>query len=258
MEPRVTLPRLPIPFPAGQVALAVRAGPATDLPAAIRGMGLTTGVPTIVVVGAGTRPAQVSRLGPLLEKVVVRVADAVDATVVDDGAAGGVAALLGQIRLRRKAGFALLGVAPDDGRHVDGAGLDPEHTHFVLVPAGAPDARAAWVAAVAGAVAGGNGSVALVTGGGEPAWDDVVEHVRAGRAVLAVARTGGVADHLAAALAGRPADARAAMLARTGNVRAADPGRGAAHVAEELRTMLRTAGRSSPAELGPAPGRPGP
>lgn len=244
-------PRFPISFPAGQVALAVRAGPGTDVPRALRGMGLTTGVPTIVLVGAGARPAQLERLGPLLEKVVVRVADAVGATVVDDGGTGSLAALLGSIRAKKKAGFPLVGVAPDDGRDADGAGLDAEHTHFVLVPAADRQDVSGWIPVVARALSGENRSVAVVAAGGEPAWADVAAHARDGRLVLAIARSGGVADHLAAAAAGRPADDRAVALAKSGTIRAVDPGRGAAAVADELRSAL-----SRPDQLGPGP-RPG-
>jgi hypothetical protein len=250
----MTFPRFPISFAHGQVALAVRAGTGTDLAAAIRGMGLTTGVPTIVLVGTGTRPSQVARLAPLLEKVVVRVAEAVEATVVDDGSGDGVPALIGQIRTRKKAGFPLLGVAPDDGRdsdgrNTDGGGLDPEHSHFVLVPVGSDDALPRWMATVADAVAGQNRSVALVTGGGERAWDHVRANLTDGRIVMAVARSGGVADHLAAAVAGRPADERAVALVRSGRICAVDPGQGAASVAEQLRTAL-----SRPNQIGPGGG----
>lgn len=224
--------RFPIAFPEGQVALGVRAAPGVDLGAALRGMGLTTGVPTLVVVGAGSRRSQLARLGPLLEKVVIRVAGVVGATVVDEGTAEGLPGLLGAARLRKKAGFPLVGVAPDPGD-----GLDPEHTHFVLAPA-RPDAMAPWVATAADALAGGNRSVALVAAGGDAAWASVRAHVAAGRQVMAVARSGGVADHLTAALAGRPADERAAALARSGRICAVDPGRGARHVAEALRDAL--------------------
>jgi hypothetical protein len=174
--------------------------------------------------------------------------------VVDEGAAEGVGALLGRVRLAKKAGFALLGVADDHradanpGAGGDADGLDPAHTHFVLVPAGGRQDHARWVAAVADAVAGGNRSVALVAGGGEPAWADVAAHVRAGRLVMAVSRSGGVADHLAAALAGRPADERAGPLARSGQMCAVDPGGGAARVADQLRAAL-----SRPDALGPGP-----
>jgi TRPM family ion channel len=231
----MTSNRFPISFADGSVALAVRAGPGVDLAAALRGMGLTTGVATVVVVGAGSRPSQLSRLGPLLEKVVVRVADALRASVVDEGTAGGLPALLGAVRERKKADFPLVGVAP-----YPGDGLDPGHTHFVLAPPGdgVGDGIARWVTTVADALAGGNRSVALLVAGGEPAWAAVRAQLAAGRTVLVVSRTGGVADHLTAALAGRPADERAGLLARSGRVHAVDPGRGATHVAEVLRDTL--------------------
>jgi hypothetical protein len=222
----------------------VRADPDTDLPGGLRAMGLTTGVPTIVAVGAGSRPAQLRRLGPLLEKVVVAVAEALEATVVDEGDEEGLGAALGDARFRKKAGFPLLGVASDAAVPAD---LDPAHTHFVLVPADHGPGIARWIAAVATAAAGGNRSVALVAAGGEPAWDSLDAHVRAGRLVMAVARTGGVADHLAAAVAGRPADRRAHTLVASGQIFAVDPGRGAAHVADALRSAL-----SRPDALPPA------
>lgn len=251
----MSYPRFPISFDGGQVSLGVRAGPSTDLPQALRGMGLTTGVPTIVLVTGGSRPAQLSRLGPLLEKVVVPVVQAVDATVVDEGRRSVLAVLLAEVRARKKAGFPLLGVVRDGADHQE---FDAGHTHFVLVPADDGPSLARWVAAVATAVAGGNRALALVAAGGEPAWDSVAAHVGAAQPVLAVARSGGVADHLAAAVAGRPADRRALALAASGQVGAIDPGRGADHVADLLRTALtptgsRTEKHARLRALGPGP-----
>lgn len=215
-------------------------------------MGLTTGVPTVVLVAAGSTRAQLGRLGPLLEKVVIPVAVAAGAVVVDEGHVVGVGAMLGEACRRRKAQFPLVGVAPDHGRPGDDAadseGLDPGHSHFVVVPAGRPGWEAAWTSAVASALAGGNRSVALVTSGGDGAWESVAEHAKAGRLVMAVARTGGVADHLAAALKGHAADPRAAPLAASGQVYAVDPATGATHVADTLRSAL-----SRPDALGPGP-----
>ena len=232
------------------MALAVRADQATDLGRALRAMGLTTGVPTVVTVSAGSRPAQLSRLGPLLEKVVVAVAESLEATVVDEGDAGGLAGVLGQARLHKKAVFPYVGVAVQGSgpNQVDPDTLDPAHTHLVFVPAGGGAGQARWVAAVATAVAGGNRSIALAVAGGEPAWESVAAQIRADRLVMAVARSGGVADHLAAAAAGRPADARASALVKSGQIFAVDPARGAAHVAETLRSAL-----SRPDALGPGP-----
>jgi len=208
-------------------------------------MGLTTGVPVIVPVGAGSRPAQLARLGPLLEKVVATVAEQVQATVVGAGDVGGLGEALGDARRRKKAGFPMIGVASDGSQPDD---LEPGHTHFVLVPADHGAGVSRWVAQVATAAAGGNRSVAVVTAGGEPAWEAVAAHARAGRLVMAVGRTGGVADQLALACSGRTADSRARALAGSGQVFAVDPAKGAAHVADLLRGAL-----SRPNELMPAP-----
>jgi len=240
----MTVPRFPIAFPDGHVALAVRADPRTDLPRALRAMGLTTGIPTVVLVHVGSRPAQLSRLGPLLEKVVVPVADAVGGVLVGDGTHGALATLLTAARRRSDAGFPLLGVAAEGADHED---LDSGHTHFVLVPADHRDELAGWIASVATAVAGGNRSVALAVAGGEPAWASVAAEIRADRLVMAVARSGGVADQLAAALAGRPADGRAHALVASGQIFAVDPARGAAHVADTLRSVLSRPDALSPA-----------
>lgn len=243
----MTLSRFPITFDDGGVALAVRAEPHTELPAALRVMGLTTGVPTIVLAGAGSSPAELSRLGPLLEKVVVAVAEEMGATVAVDGRAGGLGARVADARRHKKAGFPLVGVAPGDAGPPD---LEAACTHFVLVPAHSAPALAAWTAAVGSALAGANRSVALAVAGGDRAWDTLAANVSAGRLVMAVARTGGVADQLAAAAAGRPADQRAADVARSGQLYVVDPGGGAARVAEALRTVL---GR--PDALAPGPAR---
>ena len=208
-------------------------------------MGLTTGVPTIVLVGAGSKAAQLSRLGPLLEKVVVAVAEALDACVVGDGSPGGLGEALGRARQRKKAGFPMVGVASDGAGTGD---LEAQHTHFVLVPADHGAGLARWVSAVAGAAAGGNRSVAVVTAGGETAWEAVNAHARDGRLVMVVARTGGVADQLADACAGRPSDPRARALAGSGQIFPVDPAGGAARVAEVLHNAL-----SRPDAIGPAP-----
>ncbi len=238
----MNLPRFPISFDDGQVALAVRPAPGADLAGALRGMGLTTGVPTIVLVGAGAGTALLERLGALIEKVLIPVMVETGAVGVDEGHRGGVGARLGAACRRQSVQFPLIGVAPEH-RAASGDGLDSNHSHFVVVPVDRPDWAATWTSSVASALAGGNGSVALVTAGGEPAWESVAEHTRAGRTVIVVARTGGVADHLAAAIKGDAADPRAGALVASGRLCLLDPANGAAHVAEGLKAAL--AGRQN-------------
>ncbi|MDQ6727371.1 MAG: hypothetical protein M3066_14570 [Actinomycetota bacterium] len=236
------------------MALAVRPAAGADLGQALRAMGLTTGVPTIVLVGGGATRAQLDRLGPLLEKVVIPVTLETGGAVVDEGDAGGVGARLGEASRAKQAQFPLVGVAAEH-QAGSGDGLDSNHTHFVVVPADRPGWAARWTSSVASALAGGHGSVALLTGGGDAAWRSVAAQVADGRRVLAVARTGGAADHLAAAARGNSADSRAGPLVASGQVLVADPSRGAAHLAEVLRQALDpppAGGR--PAALGPGPG----
>jgi len=246
----MNLPRFPISFPEGRVALAVRPAPGADLARTLRGMGLTTGVPIIVLVSAGATQSQLKRLGPLLDKVVIPVTVAAGAAVVDEGHRSGVGAMLGQACRRTTAQFPLVGLAPEH-RGESGDGLDPNHTHFVAVPADPPGWAAMWTSRVASALAGGNRSVALVIAGGDPAWASLAEHAMAGRLVMAVARTGGVADHLARALKGEEADRRAGPLAASGQVFAVDPARGASHVADRLRSALRRDEPGRPGALDP-------
>jgi len=214
-------------------------------------MGLTTGVPTLVLVGDGTTRAQLDRLGPLIEKVVIPVAVEAGGTVVEEGRADGLGARLAEACQARNARFPLVGVAAEH-QAGGGDGLDPNHTHFVVVAADRPGWQATWTSSVASALAGGHGSVALVTAGGEAAWRSVVAHTQAGRLVVAVRRTGGVADHLVAALNGNAADDRAWRLAASGRVAAVDPAQGARHVVDVLRGALRSqAAHRRPPALGP-------
>lgn len=253
MGTQLNLPRFPISFPDGRVALGVRPTPGGDLARTLRGMGLTTGVPTIVLVGAGATGSQLRRLGPLLEKVVIPVALATGASVVDEGRTPGIGALVGEACRRRTADFPLVGVAPNDVVEST-EDLDSNHTHFVAVPADEPGWAALWTSRVASALAGGHRSVALVIAGGEPAWESLAEHRRAGRLIMAVARTGGVADHLAASLKGQAADRRAGPLTASGRVFAADPAKGATRVAELLRRALTREEPGPPRALGPGRG----
>jgi hypothetical protein len=248
----VTTTRFALPLDDGQVAMATRAGPEVDLGKALRAMGLTTGVPTLVVTGpaAGISARDAGRLAALFERVVVPVVTAVRAAIVDTGGRGGVAELVGRARRLRKAQFALLGVTVDDGPgDVPRNHLDPEHSHFVLLPRSEAGDEAWWLSAVAGALAGGNYALTLVAGGGAGAWDAVTESVRAGRPVLAVGRTGGLADELAASTNRPGAGDRAAKLVASGLLQAVDPSKGEAHVTEVLGKAL---GRKEP-DAGGAP-----
>jgi hypothetical protein len=216
----------------GRTAVAIGVERAEDVAAAVGTLGLATPRPTLVVVGgaAGLDDSELAGLAPLADGLV-RAAARVGATIVDGGTDAGVMRLVGRAHAKAGADVPLVGVVVQALAGLPGkpvvppmAALEPRHTHFVLVPGSSWGDEAPWIARIAGAVAGDLPSVAALVNGGEIAWTDVAQSIAAGRRVLAVAGTGGTADALAAAAAGKPADDRAAALVRTGLVEAVAPG----------------------------------
>lgn len=109
----------------------------------------------------------------------------------------------------------LVGVAPSN--HA-GVALEPHHTHVALVEGDAWGDETPVLLALAAALAP---AVAVICGGGPVTRREVDGHLRAGRPVLAVAGSGGVADQLPG-LAVAPAALVDAVLQRLGT---AGPGK---------------------------------
>lgn len=182
------------------------------LPAALKGLGLTEPRPALVLVGgAANLPESVADELLRLFEGLAPLLDALDAAVIDGGTAFGVMALMGRARGCSGARFPLLGIAPR-GRVVfadgsedapdapdapDKAGLDPNHTHFILVPGERWGDESPWISAAADRLAGGRGSLMLVAAGGDITRLDVMHRLRAGGRVLTLAGSGGTAEQLA-------------------------------------------------------------
>jgi hypothetical protein len=215
----------PLRFENGRTATAVRLDQPGEVAGALAALGLRAPQPVVVLVGGagGLDPAELDRLRPLFESGLIPVAARLNAVVIDGGTRSGVMRLLGEARADSGAAFPLVGVAaagtvrlpggqpPRD----DAALLDPDHTHFVLVPGRDWGAETRWIARVATELAGTAPSATLLVNGGEIAYADVECSLDAGRPVLTVAGSGRTADQLAAALRGNSTDLRAVALARS-------------------------------------------
>ena len=185
----------------------VRVTERSGLTAAVDQLGLETGRPVIVVVGGagGISSDEEGRLRPLFDGVLVPVAQALGATVVDGGTASGVMRLMGESRASIGATFPLVGVCAEgtiatagDGEGPDGqALLESHHTHFVVVPGDRWGDESRWLSEVAGLIANGKPSATVLIDGGDIALSDVLASVRARRPVLAIGGTGRTADDLA-------------------------------------------------------------
>lgn len=144
-------------------------------------------------------------LGRLFEALAPRL-DRLGAAVIDGATAYGVMELMGLARSRTGCRFPLVGVAALGTLDVPGleaggprgtAALDPNHSHFILVPGRRWGDESPWISATAGVLAGGRQSLTLVAAGGEVTRLDVSGGLAARRALLILAGSGGTADQLA-------------------------------------------------------------
>ncbi len=211
---------------------AIRVNRPAELTVALRKLGLHRPRPVLVVVGGAGKlsEAEMSRLRPLFVEVLAPLAEALGACVADGGTDSGVMRLMGQARAQTQATFSLIGVAPIGTVAVPGASLprpdaallEPNHTHFVLVPGSEWGDDSPWLLRVASVLAKEAPSVTVAVDGGENTWNDVSQSVEAGRRVIAVAGSGRAADVLASALRGETVDRRAKALVASGLVQAVD------------------------------------
>jgi hypothetical protein len=191
-----------------------------ELTTALAGLDLNDPRPVMVLVGGAANLAEPvrARLLRLFEGLTPHL-DALGVTVVDGGTAFGVMATMGQARKDSGARFPLLGIAPQGAVAIDirlphmkdaddqgfsdlasvdhKARLEPNHTHFLLVPGDRWGDESPWISAAADHLARGRATLMLVAAGGEITQLDVMHRLRTGGRVLVLAGSGGAADRLA-------------------------------------------------------------
>ena len=173
-------------------------------------------------------PQETRRLEPLFRGVLAPLAQRLDATVIDGGTDVGVMRLMGAARGEGGSRFPLIGVLVDDlvncssTSRAPAVDLEPNHTHFVLVPGSEWGEEAPWVARFATAAAASHGSATVLVNGGEIAVADVRHSIEAGRHVAVLDGSGRAADALAAGVRGEWADPSVTALAASGMVHVID------------------------------------
>jgi hypothetical protein len=172
----------------------------------LRGLGLELDVRVLAVVGgaAGMSERDGEVVAAVLGEVVVPVLLQTGGTAVSGGTDAGVMGALGRARAAAGAAFPLVGVAAEglvdtgDGARGELTALEPNHTHFVLVPGEVWGAESPWLFDVAMAIAGVRPAVTLVFNGGAITLDDVEHSLERGIPVVVLAGTGRMADRIAA------------------------------------------------------------
>jgi SLOG in TRPM, prokaryote len=215
-------------FADGLVASAMEVDDAAALPAAVSALGLDPPRPTVTVVGGagGLDESGLENLRSIFLTGIVPVLQQHNAAAVDGGTRSGVMRLIGETRAQFGASFPLVGVAAAGTVRLPGQParpdvdtvLEPNHSHFIIVPGDEWGAESPWIADTASVLAGGRPSVTVLINGGEIAYSDVERSVQARRRVVVVAGSGRTADAIAGALVGTMSDDRAERLAGTGLV----------------------------------------
>jgi hypothetical protein len=219
-----------IAFPNGQTAHAVRMHRTMDvsqMSSSLEAVGLVLDRPTLVLVGgaSGISEPCFQKLEFLFREILAPLMESVGGMVVDGGTDAGVMKLMGEAHRATHSTFPLVGVAAigtvvlpgkEETAAEHSAPLEPNHTHFVLVPGLLWGDEAPWIANVATALTLNAPSITVLVNGGRIALQDAFNSIRVERPVYVVDGSGRTADELAAALRGESVSDRAIELAESG------------------------------------------
>lgn len=198
---------------------------------------------------AGLDQSRKAHLATLFANGVAPVAAELGALIIDGGTQSGVMAIMGQAVARSPGKCQLLGIAPagkvtypgspSDVEISDGASLEPNHLHFVLVESDEWGGETTMMLELARAFSAP--IVAILVNGGAIAADEALQSVRNGWQLLVIEGSGRFADELSAAVRDGHAAKSAELkeIARSGCVALFHVDGTAEKLRDELRRMLR-------------------
>lgn len=147
------------------------------------------------------------RLLALFSRSIACAAIETGAVIMDGGTKAGVMELMGQAVADRGRKSILLGVAPSgkvtypqgpaDGSIKDGAPLDPDHSHFVLVESEEWGGETGMMFKVAKALSRGIPVVTILVNGGNISRKEILLSVRHGWPLIVLEGSGNLADEIA-------------------------------------------------------------
>lgn len=182
----------------------------SNLPQAISELGLKDSSPVIVLIGGAVEKLQEDSTRQAIESIS-QTAEDINAVVICGGTDMGVMADIGQTRARQGYKFPLVGITPENlvtwpgGPHStkflwwgeERWPLESHYSHFILVPGSEFGDESPWIVDAATLLSKGHGSVTILMNGGEVSRKDIDLSLEKGRPVIAISRTGRLADELA-------------------------------------------------------------
>ena len=130
--------------------------------------------------------------------IVARLAEETQSVVIDGGTQAGIMTEIGKQRKRNKFSFPLVGVVFDSllMKEEPKSILDPNHTHFFLIPGEDWGDESAWISKIATHVAGDRKSITILVNGGNISRTDVEYSLMENRPTFAMRGTGRLADEI--------------------------------------------------------------
>lgn len=198
-----------INFP-DQQALCVFPAERSDLGQAISELRLADNYPVIVLIG-GNIDEQHAEVTTQAIQTISKIAEAKKALVICGGTDMGVMAEIGQLRMRNHYQFPLVGITLEALVTWPGGPLgtkflwwgkerwqlEPHYSHFILVPGSQFGDESPWIVEAATLLSKDHQSVTILINGGEVSRKDIELSLEKGRPVIALSRTGRLADEIA-------------------------------------------------------------
>jgi hypothetical protein len=197
-----------IDFPDRQT-LCVFPGKREDLAEAISELHLGGNFPVIVLVGGGIDEHEAEATQRAIQ-TISKIAEDMNALVICGGTDMGVMAKIGQIRSQNQCKFPLVGITLEElvtwpgGPHNANFlwlgkkrwQLEPHYSHFILVPGSDLGDESPWIVDAATILSKGHRSVTILINGDEVSRKDIELSLEKERPVIALSRTGRLADEL--------------------------------------------------------------
>jgi len=182
----------------------------SEIPRAIDDLNLKDRYAVIVLIGGDIDEHQAVVTLKAIQ-TIAKIAEDLHAVVVCGGTNMGVMAEIGQIKQEKHYKFPLVGVAPEGLVAWPGGPrntkflwwgekrwqLESHYSHFILVPGSQFGDESPWIVDTATCLSKDDQSVTILINGGEISRKDIELSLEQGRPVIALSRTGRLADELA-------------------------------------------------------------
>lgn len=130
--------------------------------------------------------------------IVARLAEETQSVVIDGGTQAGIMTEIGKQRKSKGYSFPLIGVVFDKliTKEEPASILDPNHTHFFLIPGNNWGDESSWISKIATHVTGNYKSITVLINGGNISRQDVEHSLLEKRPTFVIRGTGRLADEI--------------------------------------------------------------